>query len=398
MARWGAVCSVMILGLVMALVVALPASASGTGSVYFPVAPDRTLDTRNATGTCVPSPCGPIGPGGVLTVKIAGVHSVSADATAVVLNVTVAGGTAPSFLTLYPSDAARPNASNLNWNTNEIVPNLVIVKIGSDGNIKIYNDQGDVDVIADVEGYFALGPTGPTGPTGANGATGSTGATGAAGPTGATGASTTGATGPTGPTGATVCSSNCPTGPTGGMGPTGATGAVGPTGQAGPIGPQGNTGPTGPQGNTGPTGQQGPQGNTGATGVALCPANCATGPTGPIGPTGPAFNSGLYVQHAFLTFSSAPPGTTETVTATCSSGFSVYGVGGKVDGNAASNTAQGVLSGSYPSDNAGNATAGPTGPTGPAAQSATATAVVTGSGTFTGTLHVYAMCGKVTGP
>jgi len=38
----------------------------------------------------------------------------------------------------------------------QTVPNLVMVKVGaSDGNVMIYNNNGQVHVIFDVVGYFA---------------------------------------------------------------------------------------------------------------------------------------------------------------------------------------------------------------------------------------------------
>jgi hypothetical protein len=72
----------------------------------------------------------------------------------VVLNVTVTNTTAASFLTVYPSDAPRPTASDLNWTAGLTVPNLVVVKLGADGKIALYNLAGSTDVIADVVGWY----------------------------------------------------------------------------------------------------------------------------------------------------------------------------------------------------------------------------------------------------
>jgi hypothetical protein len=74
---------------------------------------------------------------------------------AVVLNVTVTNTTAASFLTVYPSDATTPpTASDLNWIATLTVPNLVVVKLGADGRIALYNLAGSTDVIADVVGWY----------------------------------------------------------------------------------------------------------------------------------------------------------------------------------------------------------------------------------------------------
>ena len=80
--------------------------------------------------------------------------NVPPNATAVVLNVTAVGPNTGSNLTVYPSGQARPNASNLNFVAGQTVPNLVIVGIGTGGKIQIYNNNGYVDIIADVVGYF----------------------------------------------------------------------------------------------------------------------------------------------------------------------------------------------------------------------------------------------------
>ena len=75
--------------------------------------------------------------------------------TAVAVNVTVTDPTAVSFLTVYPSGGSRPLASNLNYVAGQTVPNLVIVKVGADGFITLYNHSGAVHVIVDVAGWFS---------------------------------------------------------------------------------------------------------------------------------------------------------------------------------------------------------------------------------------------------
>jgi hypothetical protein len=74
----------------------------------------------------------------------------------VVLNLTVANATSGAHLTAYPSGASLPGVSNLNFATNQTIANLAIIKVGSDGTIKIRNgsSRGSVNVIADVSGYF----------------------------------------------------------------------------------------------------------------------------------------------------------------------------------------------------------------------------------------------------
>jgi hypothetical protein len=52
----------------------------------------------------------------------------------------------------------RPNASNLNLAAGEVRPILVIVKVGTAGKIRLYNNSGSTHLVADVAGWF--GPSG----------------------------------------------------------------------------------------------------------------------------------------------------------------------------------------------------------------------------------------------
>jgi hypothetical protein len=88
-------------------------------------------------------------------VQVSGVGGVPASGVgAVVANVTVTNTTGASYLTVWPDGTAQPNASDLNWVAGETVPNLVVVELGSDGAVDIYNYSGSTDVIVDVEGYY----------------------------------------------------------------------------------------------------------------------------------------------------------------------------------------------------------------------------------------------------
>jgi hypothetical protein len=81
---------------------------------------------------------------------------VPLGASAIALNVTIASPTSASFLTVWPSDAARPLASSLNWSAGDRpTPNKVDVKLSPDGKVSLLNDSGTVDVLADVVGYYS---------------------------------------------------------------------------------------------------------------------------------------------------------------------------------------------------------------------------------------------------
>ncbi len=119
---------------------------------YSPLAqPQRAYDSR-ASGNVVATA---VLPGGQsITIPMAGLYGVPADAVSVALNVTAADAAAPGFLTVYPSTEPLPTASNVNYRAGGADPNLVVAKLGTDGAIKVYSDQ-TTNVIVDVFGYFS---------------------------------------------------------------------------------------------------------------------------------------------------------------------------------------------------------------------------------------------------
>jgi hypothetical protein len=121
-------------------------------SVYTAQTPLRVLDTRNNGGT--------LGPDYIL--RLGGV-SCPANATAVIINVAGTNTTTSGALIVYPTGATQPNVANLNWTAGATVPNLVIVKLGTNGQITIHNIQGSVDVVVDLEGCFAPSTGGTAG-------------------------------------------------------------------------------------------------------------------------------------------------------------------------------------------------------------------------------------------
>jgi hypothetical protein len=123
---------------------------------YTPLSPYRILDTRTVNaGHALP-----LGPGAVRSLQVTGLTAtpIPPGATAAVLNVTEVSGSASSLLTVFPYGTVRPAASNLNFAANTVIANLVTVTLGANsgqGWIDIYNALGSVNVLVDVEGYFA---------------------------------------------------------------------------------------------------------------------------------------------------------------------------------------------------------------------------------------------------
>jgi len=129
----------------------------GSAADLVPLSPGRLLDTR-AIGSTVDNQFkggGALGPGVRLDLTVAGRYGIPASGVgAAILNVTAVQPSAPGYLTLWPSGTAQPVASNLNFMPGDVVPNLVIGKLGGAGKIAIFNSAGQTDVIADVAGWF----------------------------------------------------------------------------------------------------------------------------------------------------------------------------------------------------------------------------------------------------
>ena len=124
--------------------------SSVTDNAFEAIAPTRLLDTRSGSS---------VGPGATKTLKVAGVNGIPSTAKAVVLNVTATRTTAGGYLTAYPEGSSKPVASNINWTTGATVPSMIIATVGTSGNIKLYNSDGNTHMVVDAMGYFAPSAT-----------------------------------------------------------------------------------------------------------------------------------------------------------------------------------------------------------------------------------------------
>jgi prepilin-type processing-associated H-X9-DG protein len=125
------------------------ALAANTGQ-FIGLAPARVLDTRTSGGPLT---------AGSRSFMVAGQGGVpamtdAAPATAVVLNVTVADPQAAGFFTLYASGSTQPQTSDVNFPAGALLSNLVVVRLGADGKVAIYNLIGSATAVVDVLGYI----------------------------------------------------------------------------------------------------------------------------------------------------------------------------------------------------------------------------------------------------
>jgi spore germination protein YaaH len=133
---------------------------SDTAGLYRPLVPSRLLDTRTGLGGSTT-----IGPGQTIAFTVANRGGVpSTGAAAVVLNVTATNPSAAGYLTLFPA-GGWPRTSSVNFTAGQTVPNRVIVGVGANGQVSIFNGGGTVDVVVDVGGWFtdASDPTATAG-------------------------------------------------------------------------------------------------------------------------------------------------------------------------------------------------------------------------------------------
>ena len=125
-------------------------------AVLTPVTPFRVVDTRIGLG----APAAKVGPGGTTPVQITGAGSGTvpgSGVTAVVANLTVTEQTSAMYLTAYPGGGARPTTSSVNAVPGRAVPNLVVMQLGPNGTIDVFNSHGDSHVVVDVFGYLSTG-------------------------------------------------------------------------------------------------------------------------------------------------------------------------------------------------------------------------------------------------
>jgi hypothetical protein len=125
------------------------AAPSGNAGGYNSLTPARLLDTRTGVG------CTTLTTGSVCDLQVTGAGGVPAvGVSAVVLNATATNTSAGGFFTLYPSLTTKATVSNVNWAAGWTVPNRVIVGVGTNGKVSIFNGNGSADAVIDVSGYF----------------------------------------------------------------------------------------------------------------------------------------------------------------------------------------------------------------------------------------------------
>lgn len=128
------------------------AAADGEQNEFVPVAPVRIAETRGDKGRV----------GGLHTfgsrtaqrLDVVGLGDVPAGTTAVLATLTATRATTRTYVTAWPGGVAQPVASDVNLSYGDTVSNLVVVPVGADGTIRLYNRAGSLDLVLDLLGYY----------------------------------------------------------------------------------------------------------------------------------------------------------------------------------------------------------------------------------------------------
>ncbi len=124
-------------------------------STFVPITPCRLIDTR-------PAPLrvgskGTLSAADTTTLQATGSNgncTIPADAVGLSMNVTALNATANGFLTLWPG-GDRPLGSSLNPAPGQpATPNAVTVPLSATGSFNVYNENGTVNIVIDINGYY----------------------------------------------------------------------------------------------------------------------------------------------------------------------------------------------------------------------------------------------------
>ena len=158
--RWAAIGAAIAVTIGTGGLIGVNASQNDQSSTFVPVTPTRILDTRSSTKI------GNITDGSTTELQVTGSIKTSANETKVVVptgstavsaNVTVvAGETGPNdgYVTVYPCDVKRPDASSLNFVNAQTIPNAVSVPLSANGKVCIFVYR-KAHILFDVVGYYS---------------------------------------------------------------------------------------------------------------------------------------------------------------------------------------------------------------------------------------------------
>lgn len=119
---------------------------------YVGLLPARLLDTRTGIGASAH----PVPAGGTGVFTAAGAGGVPrTGVSAVLVNVAALSASKPGYLIGWAHSEVRPHTSILGYTPGHDISNEVILPVGSDGKISLFNGgTGPIQLVADVVGYY----------------------------------------------------------------------------------------------------------------------------------------------------------------------------------------------------------------------------------------------------
>jgi hypothetical protein len=136
-------------------------AASGPTAQFTALAsPGRVCNTLNGNGSDAGCTKAPVGARQALNINVTGIDGLPVlggahSPVAVVINVTAINPSASTFVSVYPGLTSLPGVSDLNVLPGTVMTNLVVVQVGSDGTINLYNAAGSINLIVDVLGFYS---------------------------------------------------------------------------------------------------------------------------------------------------------------------------------------------------------------------------------------------------
>jgi hypothetical protein len=157
--------TVLITALIGALLLVIPqsnpahADSSGGGGDFVPLTnAGRLVDTRNGTGI---SGTAPLRDGQDKAFKVLGVGGVpAAGVRAVLVDVAIVAPTNHTWFRLWADGTPMPGGTSMVHSIpDNNFSNSVVVPVGANGSVRVYNNTGTAHAVIDVQGYFTATTT-----------------------------------------------------------------------------------------------------------------------------------------------------------------------------------------------------------------------------------------------
>lgn len=122
------------------------------GSVFFPVTPQRLIDTRTGSEP-LPSIRGRLVAGQPLVIPVVGLVGTPTTAKAIAASFVAVNPERAGFITAYPCDKPVPPSSSVNFAPGGARPNAISVPLSGSGTVCVQSSCA-LDIVVDLAGYF----------------------------------------------------------------------------------------------------------------------------------------------------------------------------------------------------------------------------------------------------